>query len=165
MGGSGVLAGGGTELRFPCKVEGVWGMLWEAVCAASSGNCFRLGDELEDHKVLSLGWDLLPPHHQSEMEPQWGCRMLGPEGHAAAMAVPRELPGGTSCPFRGMWGSPSCAGRPGSHLPGQTHVCGALRAGLALLWVAQGNLGWCWLPGPAVSFPSLLCLPYSKLCL
>lgn len=25
------------------------------------------------------------------------------------MAVPRELQGGTSCPFRGMWGSPSCA--------------------------------------------------------
>lgn len=90
MGGSGVLAGGGTELRFPCKVEGVWRMLWEAVCAASGGNCFRLGDELEDHKVLSLGWDLLSPHHQSEMEPQWGCRMLGPEGHAAAMLCPES---------------------------------------------------------------------------
>lgn len=43
--------------------------------------------------------------------------------------------------------------------PGFHHVCGALRAGLALLWVAQRNRGWCWLPGPAVSFPLVLCLP------
>lgn len=46
--------------------------------------------------VLSLGWGLLPAVHQSEMEPQWGCGMLGPKprrprsSHGCARRAPRR---------------------------------------------------------------------------
>lgn len=61
--------------------------------------------------ILSLGWGLLPAVHQSDMEPQWGCGMLGPE--------PRRARSSHGCARRA----------PGRHIVsfqrdvGQLHVC------------------------------------------